>query len=178
MLQSWNVHCSGVAIPGKEAMEWFSVEFMGFGVGRALSRAKRPWKSNLQQHLLLSTAGEELGGKVINMADRRNACRKNKGWMRLRSKEKWKKKNWQEIASFYPNVEIASDALDVSFSYSLVYSLCTFLSEAVRQKKHQSGCSLVCYSVLMLPLHTGFLLPISLMLSLQKLLCFQKHLSA
>lgn len=62
----------------------FLCEIHGVQCGQ---RAKRPWKSNLQQHLLLSADVEELGGKVFNMAAGRNICRK-KGWMRLRSKEK------------------------------------------------------------------------------------------
>lgn len=44
----------------------------------------------------------------------------------------------------YPIVEIPSDAQDVSFSYSLVYSLCMFLSEEVRQRKHKQPCLLQC----------------------------------
>lgn len=102
MLQNWNVHCSSVATPGKEAVEWFSLEFTGFSLGRSLSRAQRPWKTNLQQHLLLSTAVEELGGKVFNMADGRNACRKNKGWMRLRNKRKSKEELTRNCI-FLPN---------------------------------------------------------------------------
>lgn len=137
---------------GREAMKCFSVKFMGFSVDRSLSRAKRPWKSNLQQHLLLSAAMEELGGKVCNVAAGRNICRKNKGWMRLRSKKKSKEELTRNCI-FYPIVEIPSDAWDVTFSYSLVYSLSMFLSEGVKQRKHKRRRSPVCYSVLMLPLH-------------------------
>lgn len=180
MLQSWNVHCSSVAIPGREAMEWWNSLWNSWGSvwtglwaeprdpGRATNSStcscQLLWRS--WEEKFLTWQLEEMHAEKIKVGW---------GWGARENQ----KRNWQEIASFYPIVEIPSDARDVSFSYSLVYSLCMFLSEGVRQRKQQSGCSLVCYSALVLPLHTGFLLPVSLMLMrLQKLLCFQKHLSA
>lgn len=161
---------------GREAMKCFSVKFMGFSVGRSLSRAKRPWKSNLQQHLLLSAAMEELGGKVCNVAARRNVCRKNKGWMRLRSKKKSKEELTRNCI-FYPIVEIPSDAWDMTFSYSLVYSLSMFLSEGVKQRKQEKAqpCLLQCSHA---SPSLDFFCPSVWCWQGCRNFCFQKHLSA